>query len=232
MAGRRRTGTARVNRMSQDLRAELERFLESLEIQTRCVEHPAVTVAPFLFLIILQYVRVFAWPFRVSHPAEVGVSVGRRCCRVVTCGVFLQVFTVEEMMPHLQDVSGVVAKNLFLKDKKKKTLFLVSTVHSCQVDLNQLAKSLGVGGGNLRFADESLMLEKLKVGQGCATALALLFDKDLSVQLVLDRALVEGPHPLVFFHPMTNTASLGLHPQDLLRFLEETGHKPILHNFP
>ncbi|XP_053731269.1 prolyl-tRNA synthetase associated domain-containing protein 1-like isoform X2 [Synchiropus splendidus] len=183
MAGRRRTGTARVNRMSQDLRAELERFLESLEIQTRCVEHPAV-------------------------------------------------FTVEEMMPHLQDVSGVVAKNLFLKDKKKKTLFLVSTVHSCQVDLNQLAKSLGVGGGNLRFADESLMLEKLKVGQGCATALALLFDKDLSVQLVLDRALVEGPHPLVFFHPMTNTASLGLHPQDLLRFLEETGHKPILHNFP
>lgn len=36
-------------------------------------------------------------------------------------------------MPHLQDVSGVVSKNLFLKDKKKKGLWLVSTRHDRQV---------------------------------------------------------------------------------------------------
>lgn len=36
-------------------------------------------------------------------------------------------------MPHLQDVSGVVAKNLFLKDKKKKGLWLVSVRHDRQV---------------------------------------------------------------------------------------------------
>lgn len=45
----------------------------------------------------------------------------------------LQVFTVEEMMPHLQEVSGAVTKNLFLKDKKKKSLWLVSTRHDRQV---------------------------------------------------------------------------------------------------
>lgn len=45
----------------------------------------------------------------------------------------LQVFTVEEMMPHLQGVSGVVTKNLFLKDKKKKGLWLVSARHDRQV---------------------------------------------------------------------------------------------------
>lgn len=32
-----------------------------------------------------------------------------------------------------------------------------------QVNLNDLAKKLGVGSGNLRFADEATMLEKLKV---------------------------------------------------------------------
>ena len=32
-----------------------------------------------------------------------------------------------------------------------------------QVNLNDLAKKLGVGSGNLRFADEAAMLEKLKV---------------------------------------------------------------------
>lgn len=32
-----------------------------------------------------------------------------------------------------------------------------------QVNLNELAKKLGLGSGNLRFADETIMLEKLKV---------------------------------------------------------------------
>ncbi|XP_037128116.1 prolyl-tRNA synthetase associated domain-containing protein 1-like isoform X2 [Syngnathus acus] len=168
--------------MSGELRAELEKHLEALNIQTSFVDHPPV-------------------------------------------------FTVEEMMPHLQDVSGAVTKNLFLKDKKKKNLWLVSTRHDRQVNLNVLAKKLSVGSGNLRFADEATMLDKLKVGQGCATALALLFDKDRSVTLVLDRDLLEGDHNMVYFHPMTNSATMGMRPQDLLRFLKDTGHDPVLMDF-
>ncbi|XP_029927158.1 prolyl-tRNA synthetase associated domain-containing protein 1 [Myripristis murdjan] len=168
--------------MSADLRAELEKFLQGLNIQTTCVEHPPV-------------------------------------------------FTVEEMMPHLQEVSGVVTKNLFLKDKKKKSLWLLSARHDRQVNLNDLAKKLGVSSGNLRFADEATMLEKLKVGQGCATALALLFDTERSVTCVLDSDLLDGGHQMVHFHPMSNAATLGLRPDDLLRFLKETGHEPVLHHF-
>ncbi|XP_061601121.1 prolyl-tRNA synthetase associated domain-containing protein 1-like [Cololabis saira] len=168
--------------MSEDLRAQLEKHLQSLNIQTSCVEHPPV-------------------------------------------------FTVEEMMPHLQEVSGVVTKNLFLKDKKKKSLWLVSVRHDRQVNLNDLAKKLGVGSGNLRFADEAAMLEKLKVGQGCCSALAVLFDVDRSVKLVLDQDLVQGDHQLVWFHPMTNAASLGIRPDDLLLFLRGTGHEPVLEGF-
>ena len=36
-------------------------------------------------------------------------------------------------MPYLQEVSGAVTKNLFLKDKKKKSLWLVSARHDRQV---------------------------------------------------------------------------------------------------
>lgn len=36
-------------------------------------------------------------------------------------------------MPHLQGVNGAVTKNLFLKDKKKKGLWLVSARHDRQV---------------------------------------------------------------------------------------------------
>ncbi|XP_063047747.1 prolyl-tRNA synthetase associated domain-containing protein 1 [Engraulis encrasicolus] len=142
-----------------------------------------------------------------------------------------EVFTVEEMMPHVEHLSGAVTKNLFLKDKKKKGLWLVSTRHDRQVNLNDLAKKLGVGSGNLRFADEAIMLEKLKVGQGCATALALFCDKEKSVNFVLDSDLLDGGHERIYFHPMTNAATMGLKPYDLIKFLKETGHKPVLQIF-
>ncbi|XP_010868136.2 prolyl-tRNA synthetase associated domain-containing protein 1 isoform X1 [Esox lucius] len=165
-----------------ELRCELEKYLESLNIQTVCVDHPPV-------------------------------------------------FTVEEMMPHLQGLSGAVTKNLFLKDKKKKGLWLVSVRHDRVVNLNDLAKKLGLGSGNLRFAEEAAMVDKLKVSQGCATALALFCDKDNMVNVVLDSDLVNGGHELVYFHPMTNAATMGLKPDDLIKFLKETGHEPVLQCF-
>lgn len=105
-------------------------------------------------------------------------------------------------MPHLQGVGGAITKNLFLKDKKKKSLWLVSARHDhqvatpppppiilcctltphslshdpLQVNLSDLAKKLGVGSGNLRFADEAAMLEKLKVRSRTATLSIRLID--------------------------------------------------------
>lgn len=79
--------------------------------------------------------------------------------------------------------------------------------------------------------DSLPVLASWQVGQGCATALALLFDKDQSVKFILDRDLVEGGHERIYFHPMTNSATMGLRPDDLLRFLKETGHEPILESF-
>ncbi|XP_044285581.1 prolyl-tRNA synthetase associated domain-containing protein 1-like [Varanus komodoensis] len=141
-----------------------------------------------------------------------------------------EVFTVEEMMPYVQHLKGAHSKNLFLKDKKKKGFWLVTVLHDRQVNLNDLAKKLGVGSGNLRFADEATMLDKLKVAQGCATPLALFCDQG-DVKFVLDAGFVEGGHEKLYFHPMTNAATMGLHPDDFLKFLRSTGHEPIIVHF-
>ncbi|KAE8600818.1 hypothetical protein XENTR_v10013419 [Xenopus tropicalis] len=141
-----------------------------------------------------------------------------------------EVFTVEEMMPHVQHLKGAHSKNLFLKDKKKKGFWLVTVLHDRQVNLNDLAKKLNVGSGNLRFADEASMLEKLKVGQGCATPLALFCDKG-DVKFVLDAQLLEGGHERVYFHPMTNAATLGITPEEFVTFLKKTGHDPVIVQF-
>ncbi|KAL8185109.1 UNVERIFIED_CONTAM: Prolyl-tRNA synthetase associated domain-containing protein 1 [Gekko kuhli] len=141
-----------------------------------------------------------------------------------------EVFTVEEMMPHVQHLKGAVSKNLFLKDKKKKGLWLVTVLHDRQINLNDLAKKLGAGSGNLRFADEATLLDKLKVSQGCVTPLALFCDQG-DVKFVLDAAFLEGGHERLYFHPMTNAATMGIHPDDFLKFLKSTGHEPMLVHF-
>lgn len=132
-------------------------------------------------------------------------------------------------MPHIQHLEGATSKNLFMKDKKKK-LWLLSALHDREVNLGALAKKVGAPGG-LRFADESIMLQKLGVGQGCVTALSLFNDKAGDVRFILDSAFLEGGHPKVFFHPMVNSATTGLTPEDFKKFLTGTGHEPILVNF-
>ena len=141
---------------------------------------------------------------------------------------YLQVFTVEEMMPYVQHLEGVHCKNLFLKDKKKK-LWLLSTRHDAEVKLNDIAKKVGAPGG-LRFADESILYEKLGVKQGCVTAYALINDMAGDVHFILDEALIKSDVTRVYFHPLTNAASTGISPQNLLKFVKATGHEPVLIN--
>lgn len=137
-----------------------------------------------------------------------------------------EVFTVETMLPHLQDCKGLIVKNLFLKGKKKKDLWLVTVGHDKAVNLSQLGKSLSVPGG-FRFADEAILEEKLGVKQGCVTPLALINDINHDVKLVLDNDITNlSKGELVYSHPLVNSATVGMSPENFLKLLEHTGHKP------
>lgn len=141
-----------------------------------------------------------------------------------------EVFTVEAMMPHLKGLNGAVVKNLFMKDKKKKGLWLITVLHDREVNLNELAKKVNAPGG-LRFADESILMEKLGVGQGCVTPLALFNDVNHDVKFVLDADILEGEHEKVYSHPMSNSATTGIKSEDFQNFLKATGHDPISVHF-
>jgi len=132
-----------------------------------------------------------------------------------------EVFTVEAMMPYLKDVKGAICKNLFLKDKKKN-LYLLAAAHDKEVKLNDVAKK--VGAKELRFGDESVMLELLGVSQGCVTAYALANDVNKNVKFIVDSSLLDGSHSSVNFHPMVNTATTSISTQDFGKFLSLTGH--------
>ena len=141
-----------------------------------------------------------------------------------------EAFTMEDMIKHVGHVPGILAKNLFMYGKKKKDLWLLSARNDADVKLTDLSKQVGAPGG-LRFAADSILEETLGVRAGCVTAFALINDKEKKVKFLLDKELLNEEKGPINFHPLTNAATTAISASDLKKFLETTGHEPILVEF-
>ena len=136
------------------------------------------------------------------------------------------VFTVEDGTDVKVRLPGGHSKNLFLKDKSG-TYVLISALGSTTIKLNQLHKRIGTK--RLSFGKAEALLDLLGVVPGSVTMFSVMNDTDCQVRLILDKALFD--HAAVWFHPMRNTASTRIAPQDLITFAEKTGHPPTLIDF-
>ncbi len=155
-----------------------------------------------------------------AHLAEQGIPTARTD--------HAPVFTVAESKALRGTIAGHHTKNLFLKDKKGR-LFLVSALESTRIDLKRLHETLGATG-RLSFGSAELLMQTLGVTPGSVTAFAVINDRSGAVTMVLDAALMTG-EPLNF-HPLVNTATLAITPDDMLRFLRGTGHEPLIVALP
>ena len=139
--------------------------------------------------------------------------------------------TVEESRRLRGEMPGGHAKNLFLKDKKGQ-LWLVVAREDLRVDLNRLDRR--IGAARLSFGRPELLAEALGVQPGSVTPFALINDDPANgsggsggrVRLVLDAGLL-ALDPL-HFHPLDNRATTRIAAADLLRFVEATGHPPLI----
>lgn len=131
------------------------------------------------------------------------------------------VFTVEEAKALRGELTGGHIKNLFLRNKKEE-MWLVVAEEDKRIDLKALGEKLGAG--KLSFGSPDRLLRYLGVLPGAVTPFGIINDKDGKVKVVLDRDLM-GFDP-VNAHPLVNTMTTALSPQDLVKFLEAEGHKP------
>lgn len=136
------------------------------------------------------------------------------------------VFTVADGTDVKAKLPGGHSKNLFLKDKSG-AFILISALGDTEIRLNQLHKRIGTK--RLSFGKPDALLEVLDVVPGSVTVFSVLNDTDIKVRLVLDKALFT--HDAVWFHPMRNTASTRMAPQDIVTFAKATGHAPTLIDF-
>lgn len=131
-------------------------------------------------------------------------------------------FTVEEAQELRGIVPGGHTKNLFLRDKKGVP-YLVVASEDAVIELRALHRLLGATG-RFSFGSAELMGELLGVTPGSVTPFAVINDTGRRVTVVLDAAMVA--QPVLNFHPLVNTATTTIARDDLLKFLEATGHPP------
>jgi Ala-tRNA(Pro) deacylase len=131
-------------------------------------------------------------------------------------------FTVEQSQALRGQIPGAHTKNLFLKDKKS-AIYLVVAPEEATIDLKGLHRLLGATG-RLSFGSADLMQEVLGVLPGSVTPFGAMNDAGGRVNVVLDTDLMR--HDVINAHPLVNTKTTSLAAQDLIKFLEATGHVP------
>jgi Ala-tRNA(Pro) deacylase len=130
-------------------------------------------------------------------------------------------FTVEQSQALRGTIPGGHTKNLFFKDKKD-TVFLVVAPEDARVDLKTLHRRLGAT--RFSFGSAALMEELLGVSPGAVTAFGVISDTARRVSVVLDAGLMR--HAVINCHPLVNTMTTSIARDDLVKFLEATGHVP------
>ena len=127
-----------------------------------------------------------------------------------------------------QVLGSKICKNLFLCNRKQTDFYLLMMPGDKPFKTKFLSAQLGCA--RLSFADDGHMRDCLQTIPGSVSALELLFDRDQRVQLVMDRDLLSDE--FISGHPGISTSTLQLKREDLLKFVESTGHTPVYIDLP
>jgi Ala-tRNA(Pro) deacylase len=132
------------------------------------------------------------------------------------------VFTVDQAAALRGEVPGGHTKNLFLRDKKN-TLYIVVALEDAAIDLKGLHRLLGASG-RFSFGAADLLREVWGVVPGAVTPFGAINDTEGRVTVVLDAEMME--HETLNYHPLVNTMTTSIAREDLVKFLDSTGHVP------
>jgi Ala-tRNA(Pro) deacylase len=134
------------------------------------------------------------------------------------------VFTVSESQSLRDEIPGGHTKNLFVKDKKDQYFVLTVEEHAI-VDLKTVHKVIGASS-RVSFGKPEAMMDFLGVAPGSVTVFGAINDTGHNVTFVLDEDLMA--FDVINGHPLTNDATTSIGRDDLVRFLQATGHRPLV----
>ena len=130
------------------------------------------------------------------------------------------VFNMKELetieLPH----SEWEAKNLFVRDDKKKNYYLITVKGDKRVNLKEFRKQHGLRA--LSFASPEELLHIMQLTPGSVTPFGILNDSENRVHFYLDKEFMNDK---IGVHPNDNTATVWLNADDLMRLIQENGNE-------
>lgn len=113
------------------------------------------------------------------------------------------------------------AKNLFIRDDKKRNYYLITVKGDKKVDLKEFRRNNNTRP--LTFASSEDLMEILNLIPGAVTPLGVLNDKERKVIVFIDEFFKEEPS-IIGIHPNNNTATIWLYTKDLIDIIKEHGN--------
>lgn len=129
------------------------------------------------------------------------------------------VYTIDEMLKLNLPNTDAIAKNLFVRDDKKRNYYLLVVRKEKKVELKALKEQLS--SRPLSFASESDLEEILKLGKGSVTPFGIINDEHRKVKVILDKSFRDT---MIGVHPNVNTATVWLNTADLVYLLKQHGN--------
>lgn len=132
------------------------------------------------------------------------------------------VFSMEELGNVEIPYPEYDAKNLFVRDDKKRNYYLITVRGNKRVNLKEFKKNNNTR--NLSFASENDLMDIMNLKPGSVSPLGLLNDKDLKVKFYIDKDFMKD-RQIIGIHPNDNTATIWLKIEDLIDIINENGIK-------
>ena len=120
------------------------------------------------------------------------------------------------------------AKNLFVRDDKKRNYYLITVKGDKRIDLKEFRRKNETRP--LSFASENDLLDIMNLKPGSVTPLGLLNDKNNKILFYIDKDFMKDKH-IVGVHPNDNTATIWLKVEDLIEIIKEHGNKVNIEEF-
>lgn len=162
-------------------------------------------------------------PYKHTGSASEGGRPGERVCAFLD-DMHIRYEVTEH--PAVHDMAALralqlphpdcVAKNLFVRDDKRRNYYLITVKGDKRADLKALRRRCGTRP--LSMAGEEELGRILGLAPGAVTPFGVLNDAERRTHVFLDEDFLQPP-ALIGIHPNENTATLWLRTEDLLRIL-------------
>ena len=128
-------------------------------------------------------------------------------------------FTIEDIESFNLPEPELGAKNLFLRDDKKRNYYLLSVKDDKTISIKEFQEKAGTR--RLSFASEEDLMKMMKLIRGAVTPLGILNDDEKQVKVYIDYYFKDKR---ICIHPNDNTASVYLKTDDLVQIIQEHGN--------